>query len=119
LAQVAQLRRELRRAKRSIRDADDIKRRLQTLEQENADLRTGELSQVLLWRRYVALLLARARIHSRPGPAELDSFDPAFFEEIEDLKCACRAPPLPCRSPFCSAFVFFARCGRFHSGALV
>ncbi len=40
--QVAQLRRELRRAKRSIRDADDIKRRLQTLEQENADLRTGE-----------------------------------------------------------------------------
>ena len=42
VAQVAQLRRELRRAKRSIRDTDDIKRRLQTLEQENADLRTGE-----------------------------------------------------------------------------
>ena len=40
--QVAQLRRELRRAKRSIRDTDDIKRRLQTLEQETADLRTGE-----------------------------------------------------------------------------
>jgi len=56
-SEVAQLRRELRRAKRSIRDADDIKRRLQTLEQENVDLK-----------------------------AELDSLDPAFFEEVEDLK---------------------------------
>ena len=41
-AQVAQLRRELRRAKRSIRDADDVKRRLQTLEQENVDLKAGQ-----------------------------------------------------------------------------
>ena len=42
VAQVAQLRRELRRAKRSIRDADDVKRRLQTLEQENVDLKAGQ-----------------------------------------------------------------------------
>jgi hypothetical protein len=100
-AQVAQLRRELRRAKRSIRDTDDIKRRLQTLEQENADLRTGKLPQVLPCLPCIVLILRSCAYFSLSGSAELDSFDPAFFEEIEDLKCACQPPLSPFNARFC------------------
>jgi hypothetical protein len=45
-----------------------------------------------------------ARTFSLMRSAELDSFDPAFFEEIEDLKCA----PLPSILLLSSFSVFFS-----------
>ena len=50
---------------------------------------------------------------SLAGSAELDSFDPAFFEEIEDLKCALSC----CFSYFgfpSSLFLFNRRCRYQH-----